>query len=45
MTNYVSHIYKTTGKAIVLYTFMFLDSKLKEKRFCIESKAYTQEIL
>ena len=33
-----SHSYKTTGKIIVLYNliFIFLDSNLEDKRFCIE---------
>ena len=34
----VSHPYKTTGKIIVLYILIFecLNSKLEDKRFCIE---------
>ena len=34
----VSHPYKTTGKIIVLYIFIFksLDSNLEDKRFCAE---------
>jgi hypothetical protein len=34
----VSHPYKTTGTIIVLYilTFVFMDSKLEDKRFCTE---------
>jgi hypothetical protein len=34
----VSNPYKTTGKIIVLYTliFVFFDSNLEDKRFCIE---------
>ena len=38
VSNHVSHPYKTTGKIIVLYIFIFifLGSKLEVKRFCIE---------
>jgi hypothetical protein len=34
----VSYPYKTTGKIIVLYilTFIDVDSKLEDKRFCTE---------
>jgi hypothetical protein len=34
----VSHPYKATGKIMVLYIFIFifLNSKLEDKRFCTE---------
>jgi hypothetical protein len=36
--DHFSHAYKTTGKITVLYTLIlvFLDSNLKDKRFCTE---------
>jgi len=38
VSNHISHPYKTTGKIIVLYIFIFifLGSKLEVKRFCTE---------
>jgi len=36
VNNQVSHPYKTTGKIIVLYIFIFLDSKLDDKTFCTD---------
>jgi len=31
-----SHPYKTTGKIIILYIFLFLDSKLEDKGICTQ---------
>jgi hypothetical protein len=38
ISDQVSHPYKTTGKITVMYilVFRFLDSKLEDKRFCME---------
>jgi len=38
VSDQVSHPYKTTGKIIVLFIsiYIFLDSKLENKRFCTE---------
>jgi hypothetical protein len=38
VSDQVSHPYKTKGKIIVLYvlTFIFVDNKLEDKRFCTE---------
>jgi hypothetical protein len=38
VSNQVSFPYKTTGKIIVPLIFIFLDSKLEDKRFCTELK-------
>jgi len=36
VSDQASHPYKTTDKIIVLYIFIFLDSKLEDKIFCTE---------
>jgi hypothetical protein len=38
VSDQISHPFKTTGKILVLYIiiFVFLDGKLKDKRFCPE---------
>ena len=36
VSDQVSNPHKTTGKTVVLYNFIFLGSKLEDKRFCNE---------
>ena len=36
MSDQVSYPYKTTGKIIILFAFIFLVGKLEDKRFCTE---------
>jgi hypothetical protein len=36
VSDHVSHPYNTKGKIIVLYIFMFFNSKLENRKFCAE---------
>jgi len=47
LSDHVSHPYKTRGKIIILYifSFVFLNSKLEDKRFCTANIPWIQSVL